>query len=180
MDKLRELEKRVALLEKLVVKPTKHSKKSTTKEDQLTIDLDNLMQTHRERFANGLVFSGLAFPSKNPNRFIRWSCSGGFKASKEVNEFLDLATAEHTSAFCSNFSTAEKMKIIKVLIKSGPLSQKEILNLTEISQGQFYHHVKDMITNKIIEKPKKDLYDLSPMGHVLSVSFIGLINAFLK
>ncbi|MFX3675599.1 MAG: winged helix-turn-helix domain-containing protein [bacterium] len=178
--KINELEKRIIALEKLVLKPSKNTRRSKPKLDQLTVDLDNLMKIHRERFSGGVIFSGLALPSDNPNRLIRWSSSGGFKTPNDTDKFIDLATAEDISAFCSNFSSPEKMKIIRELIKDGPLSQKEILHQTKISQGQFYHHVKDMISNKLVEKPKKDFYDLSEMGHVLSVSFIGLINTFLK
>lgn len=179
-QRIEELEKRVTALEKFASRPKEVTKKKKVKEDQLTIDLDDLMKTHRDRFKGGILFSGLAMPSDNPNRLIRWSCSGGFKNQKDADDFINLATVEDISRFCSNFSTPEKMKIVRSLIKNGPLTQKEILEQTEISQGQFYHHIKDMISNKVVEKPKKDSYDLSEMGHVQSVSFIGLINTFLK
>ncbi|MBT3980475.1 MAG: winged helix-turn-helix transcriptional regulator [Bacteriovoracaceae bacterium] len=72
------------------------------------------------------------------------------------------------------------MKIIRTLIKKGPTSKKGLLDQTQLSQGQFYHHIKELISNNLITKAKKDEYDLSSMGHVLSVSFIGIINTFLK
>ncbi len=179
-DRVDKLEKRITKIEKNLAPQKRAKSKSKPKEDQLTIDLDNLMQKHRERFESGVIFSGLAMPSENPNRLIRWSCSGGFKKEKEVSEFLNSANIHSISKFCTNFSTPEKIEIIKTLIQDGPLTQKEIIESTNISQGQFYHHVKDLINNKMVEKPKKDQYDLSPMGHVISMSFMGIINTFIK
>lgn len=177
--KLIALEKRIVALEKKV---EISSKKTTSKPklDSLTTDLDNVMQEHGGRFSKGVFFSGLAIPSDNPNRLVRWSCSGGFKTKNEFDSFLNAASADDISRFCSNFSSPEKMKIIRILIQKEPLTQKEILELTDLSQGQFYHHVKELIANKLIQKMKQDKYDLSPMGHVLAVSFIGIINTFLK
>jgi DNA-binding transcriptional ArsR family regulator len=177
--KLAALEKRIIALEK---KAESSSKKTVTKPklDSLTTDLDSIMQGHGSRFTKGVFFSGLAIPSENPNRLVRWSCSGGFKTKNEFDSFLNMASGDDISRFCSNFSSPEKMKIIRILIQEEPLTQKEILELTDLSQGQFYHHVKELIANKLIQKMKQDKYDLSPMGHVLAVSFIGIINTFLK
>jgi hypothetical protein len=126
------------------------------------------------------MFSGLAIPSQNPKRFVRWSGCGGFKSDNEFDQFIETASTDLIAQFSGNFSSSEKLAIVKSLIKSGPLGQKEILSKTKISQGQFYHHIKDLLSSKMIEKLEKDKYDLSPMGHVLSVSFIGLVNAFAK
>ena len=60
------------------------------------------------------------------------------------------------------------------------MGQKEILASAELSQGQFYHHLKDLLASRLVEKLEKDQYDLSEMGHVLSISFIGIVNAFAK
>jgi DNA-binding transcriptional ArsR family regulator len=177
--KIIELEKRIAALEKNAKQPVS-KKLIKRKEDDLTIDLDNLMQVHGKRFERGIFFSGLAMPSDNPNRLTRWSCSGGFKNNKEFNNFLHLASAEDISRFCSNFSSPEKLKIIRILIEKEALTQKEILELTDLTQGQFYHHLKELVANKLVQREKLDKYDLSPMGHVLAVSFIGIINTFLK
>jgi DNA-binding transcriptional ArsR family regulator len=179
-DKFSELEKRVAALEKQLKTSPASKKTSKPSEKEFVTDLDALMQKHSKAFAKGIIFSGLAMPSTNPNRLIRWSGSGGFKNDNEVNDFIDNASAEDIARFCINFSSPEKLMIIKSLIKKGPLGQKEILEITKISQGQFYHHLKDLIANKLIEKQKKDTYDLSAMGHVLSMSFMGIINAFAK
>lgn len=177
--KIIELEKRITALEK---KSAIISTKSISKAklDSITVDLDNLMQTHSTRFSKGIFFSGLAVPSENPNRLVRWSCSGGFKTKNEFDSFLNKASDDDISQFCSNFSSPEKMKIIRILIQEEPMTQKEILELTGLSQGQFYHHVKELIANKLIQKLKQDKYDLSPMGHVLAMSFISIINTFLK
>jgi hypothetical protein len=177
--KLAALEKRIAALEKKTLNPIKKVP-AKLKLDSLTVDLDNLMQNHKNRFAKGIFFSGLAIPSENPIRLVRWSCSGGFKTKTEFDDFLNLASADDISQFCSNFSSPEKMKIIRILIQEESLTQKEILELTGLSQGQFYHHVKELISNKLVQKMKQDKYDLSPMGHVLAMSFIGIINTFLK
>lgn len=177
--KLMELEKRIIALEKKSIVSSKKSA-SKTKIDSLTKDLDNVMQSHNSRFTKGMFFSGLAIPSENPNRLVRWSCSGGFKTKNEFDSFLNMASADDVSQFCSNFSSPEKMKIIRILIQEEPLTQKEILELTGLTQGQFYHHVKELVANKLIQKMKQDKYDLSPMGHVLAMSFISIINTFLK
>ena len=180
------IEKKLATLEKRIIALETNAQKVLKKnlvkkkEDSLTLDLDNLMQNHRARFEKGVFFSGLAMPSESPNRLIRWSCSGGFKNKKEFDSFLNLASANDISQFCANFSSTEKLKIIRTLIEKEALTQKEILELTDLSQGQFYHHVKELIANKLIQKVKQDKYDLSPMGHVLAISFIGIINTFLK
>lgn len=177
--KIIELEKRITALEKKSgIIATKSVSKA--KLDSITVDLDNLMQTHSSRFNKGIFFSGLAVPSENPNRLVRWSCSGGFKTKNEFDSFLNKASDDDISQFCSNFSSPEKMKIIRILIQEEPMTQKEILELTGLSQGQFYHHVKELIANKLIQKLKQDKYDLSPMGHVLAMSFISIINTFLK
>lgn len=179
-------DKKIVALEKRIAALEKNAKQSVSKnpikrkEDDLTTDLDNLMQTHGKKFKKGIFFSGLAMPSENPNRFIRWSCSGGFKSNKEFNNFLNLARAEDISRFCSNFSSPEKLKIIRILIEKEALTQKEILELTGLTQGQFYHHLKELVANKLVQKEKLDKYDLSPMGHVLAMSFIGIINTFYK
>ena len=154
--------------------------KPATSEKELADDLDRLMLKHGGLFAKGLMFSGLAIPSKNPRRLVRWSGCGGFKTDKEFDQFIKNANAEVVSRFSANFSSPEKLFIIKSLIKAGPMGQKEILSATDLSQGQFYHHIKDLLSSKMVEKLEKDKYDLSPMGHVLAVSFIGLINAFAK
>jgi hypothetical protein len=177
--KLLELEKRVNALERTSRKVVKTGS-SRVKLDALTVDLDNLMQKHSERFKNGILFSGLAIPSDNPTRLVRWSCSGGFKNDKEFDQFIELARSEDISRFCSNFSSPEKLKIIRAMIKEGSLTQKEVLERTDLTQGQFYHHIKELVGSKLIEKLKQDKYDLSPMGHVLATSFIGIINTFLK
>lgn len=178
-NKIVELEKRISALEKKSVAALKKPA-SKTKLDSLAVDLDIVMQSHNGRFAKGIFFSGLAIPSENPNRLVRWSCSGGFKTKNEFDSFLNMASADDVSRFCSNFSSPEKMKIIRILIQKEPLTQKEILELTGLTQGQFYHHVKELIANKLIQKMKQDKYDLSPMGHVLAMSFISIINTFLK
>lgn len=177
--KLLELEKRIIALEKATKQPV-IKKSKNRKESELTIELDNLMQGHAKKFDKGIFFSGLALPSENPNRLIRWSCSGGFKNNNEFNNFLNLASAEDISRFCSNFSSPEKLKIIRILIEKEALTQKDILELTGLTQGQFYHHLKELISNKLVQKEKQDKYDLTPMGHVLAMSFIGIINTFLK
>lgn len=177
--KIENLEKRVTKLEaSLGILPSRS--KPATSEKELADDLDKLMQKHSGLCAKGLIFSGLAIPSENPRRLVRWSGCGGFKNDKEFDQFIRNANTEIVSQFSANFSSPEKLFIIKSLIKSGPLGQKEILNQTEISQGQFYHHIKDLLSSKMVEKLEKDKYDLSPMGHVLSISFIGLVNAFAK
>lgn len=177
MDKkITSLEKRVAELEKSIQKTTK-KRTSKQKEDTLTLDLDTLMQDHRKRFEKGLFFSGLAMPTETPDRLIRWSCSGGFKNKKEFNNFLNFASADDIANFCSNFSTPEKIKIIRILIEEEALTQKKILELTGLTQGQFYHHVKELIANKLIRKIKQDKYDLTSVGHVMAMSFIGIINS---
>lgn len=177
--KLVELEKRILALEKTEEQSVKKNLVKR-KEDSLTLDLDNLMQSHGKRFEKGIFFSGLAMPSENPNRLIRWSCSGGFKNKKELTSFLNMASADDISQFCSNFSSPEKLKIIRVLIEEEALTQKQVLELTGLTQGQFYHHIKELVTNKLVLKMKHDKYDLSPMGHVIAMSFIGIINTFLK
>jgi DNA-binding transcriptional ArsR family regulator len=179
-DKYAELEKRITALEKQLKGSPSPKKASKPSEKEFVSDLDALMQKHSKAFAKGIIFSGLAMPSTNPSRLIRWSGSGGFKNDGEVNEFIDNASAEDIARFCVNFSSPEKLLIIKSLIKQGPLGQKEILEITKISQGQFYHHLKDLLSSKLVEKQKKDTYDLSSMGHVLSMSFMGIINAFVK
>lgn len=128
----------------------------------------------------GIIFSGIAMPSDNPDRLVRWSGAGGFNSVKEVNDFLDNVGDEGVSLFCSNFSSPEKLLVIKALIKDGPLNQKELLSLTKLTQVQFYHHIKDLISGKFIQKVKKDHYDTTPMGHVLALSFMGIIHSFLK
>lgn len=178
-SKIEELEKRISKLEAVMgSSPAKPS--PATSERELADDLDKLMKKHSGLFAKGLMFSGLAIPSKNPRRLVRWSGCGGFKNEREFDQFIRNANAELVSQFSANFSSPEKLFIIKSLINAGPLGQKEILNETDISQGQFYHHIKDLLSSKMVEKLEKDKYDLSPLGHVLSVSFIGLINAFAK
>ncbi|MBT3982048.1 MAG: winged helix-turn-helix transcriptional regulator [Bacteriovoracaceae bacterium] len=177
--KLKELENRIKALENLNVKNISTAKSTRPKLDQLTIDLDELLVAHNKRFKKGIVFSGIAIPSENENRLIRWSCSGGFKSDKEFNEFIDQADANDISKFCQCFSSEEKLLIIRAIIKDGVMSQKQILEYTGLSQGQFYHHIKELILNRLIVK-EKSTYDLSPMGHVLSVSFTGIINAFIK
>lgn len=179
-DKFSELEKRVAALEKQRQASPPKKKTSKPSEKEFVADLDALMQKHSQAFAKGIIFSGLAMPSTNPNRLIRWSGSGGFKNESEVDSFIDNASSEDIARFCVNFSSPEKLMIIKSLIKQGPLGQKEILEITKISQGQFYHHLKDLLASKLVEKHKKDTYDLSAVGHVLSMSFMGIINAFVK
>jgi DNA-binding transcriptional ArsR family regulator len=175
-----DLEKRIKNLERLVGASDTKKKLPKSTEKELAKDLDNLMNKHSGLFAKGIIFSGLAMPSTNPNRFIRWSGCGGFKNSAEVNEFIENASSEDVARFCQNFASPERLMIIKALIKEGPLGQKEILDSTNISQGQFYHHLKDLVASKLVEKKKKDTYDLSAMGHVLSLSFIGVVNAFIK
>lgn len=176
--RLAELEKRIKKLENQN-KPQKAVSSGPTK-GTLPADLDELMQKHSKSNKGGIIFSGIAMPSENPNRLVRWSGSGGFKDVQEVNDFLDKIDEAAISKFCSNFSSLEKLLIIKALIKEGPLNQKELLSLTNLSQGQFYHHIKDLIAGKFVIKSKKDQYDISPMGHVLSLSFMGIINTFLK
>jgi predicted XRE-type DNA-binding protein len=178
--KLAALEKRVEELEKNAKKLTKKAVSKRKEDDSLVSDLDRLMQSHGKKFEKGIFFSGLAVPSESPERLVRWSCSGGFKNRKEFTNFLNIASADDVSQFCSNFSSPEKLKIIKVLIEEEALTQKQVLELTGLTQGQFYHHVKELVANKMIQKMKHDKYDLSPMGHVLAMSFIGIINAFLK
>lgn len=136
-------------------------------------------EENNKRFKKGVVFSGMAIPSESDKRFVRWSCSGGFKTDKEFNGFIDQASASDISKFYQCFSSEEKLLIIRALIKVGAMSQKDILEYTGISQGQFYHHIKDLISNRLIIK-EKSVYDLSPMGHVLSVSFTVIINTFIK
>lgn len=178
-SKIEELEARVLVLEgKLGLAVPK--KKASGTEKELAADLDVLMQKHSALFAKGLMFSGLAMPSENPRRFIRWSGCGGFKNDNDFNSFVENANADLISRFSANFSSPEKLMIVKALILQGPLSQKEILASAQLSQGQFYHHLKDLLASRLVEKLEKDQYDLSAMGHVLSISFIGIINAFAK
>lgn len=179
-DRFAKLEKRVKNLEKIAAWPTVKKKFSKNTEEDLVRDLDKLMNKHSNLFGKGIIFSGLAMPSLNPNRLIRWSGCGGFRNEAEVNEFIDNASSEDIARFCLNFASPEKLMIIKSLIKMGPLGQKDILEITKMSQGQFYHHLKDLIGSKLVEKHKKDNYDLSATGHVLSMSFIGIINTFIK
>ncbi len=174
-SKLKELEQRITKLEKPNV-----IKKSIPSKGSLPSDLDELMQKHSMSYKGGIIFSGIAMPSKNPDRLVRWSGAGGFKNGTEATEFLDSIDEGGISQFCSNFSSLEKLVIIKTLIKAGPLNQKELLSSTNLSQGQFYHHVKDLINGKFVVKSKKDQYDITPMGHVLSLSFMGIIKTFLK
>lgn len=177
--KLKDLEKRIKKLEGAKKSETRPEKFVPSK-GTLPADLDELMQKHSKSFKGGIIFSGIAMPSENPNRLIRWSGAGGFKDGKEVNDFLDNANEAGIAQFCSNFSSPEKLMIIKALIKKGSLNQKELLSLTKLSQGQFYHHIKDLINGKFVVKRKKDQYDITSMGHVLSLSFMGIINTFLK
>lgn len=179
MSKIDELEKRVKLLEGIIYKDNSDPAANHVVEDQLTLDLDKVMINHGKKFENGVLFSGMAIPSNNKNHFTRWSCSGGFESNEEFNKFIDQASADDISKFCNCFSSGEKLLIIRALIKKGSMTQKEILEYTEISQGQFYHHIKDLISNKLIEKNKSQ-YELSTTGHVLSVSFTGIINTFIK
>jgi len=177
-EKLKELEKRVQKLES-APRAAKKEKVGSPK-GSLPSDLDELMQKHSKVNKGGIIFSGIAMPSDKPAGFVRWSGAGGFNSSKEVDDFLDDVSDEGVALFCSNFSSPEKLLIIKALIKDGPLNQKELLSLTKITQGQFYHHIKDLISGKFIQKTKKDQYDITPMGHVLALSFMGIINSFLK
>lgn len=178
LARLAALEKRIKKLENQN-KPLKSISSGPSK-GTLPADLDDLMKKHSKSHKGGIIFSGIAMPSENPNRLVRWSGSGGFKDVQEVNDFLDKIDEAAISKFCSNFSSLEKLLIIKALIKEGPLNQKELLSLTNLSQGQFYHHIKDLIAGKFVIKSKKDQYDISQMGHVLSLSFMGIINTFLK
>jgi hypothetical protein len=176
--KLKELEKRIQKLES----PSKKlkSEKAGPSKGSLPGDLDELMQKHSKTKKGGIIFSGIAMPSDNPDRLVRWSGAGGFESSRDVDDFLDNVSDEGVTLFCSNFSSPEKLLIIKALIKDGPLNQKELLSLTKITQGQFYHHIKDLISGKFIHKVKKDQYDITPMGHVLALSFMGIIHSFTK
>jgi hypothetical protein len=82
----------------------------------LTSDLDKLMQKHGKAYKGGIVFSGIAIPSDNPDRLVRWSGAGGFNNRKEFEEFLDKVTDKAVSLFCSSFSSPEKLLVIKALI----------------------------------------------------------------
>lgn len=176
--KLKELEKRI---QKLEASPkTNKREKVGPPIGSLPSDLDELMQKHSKANKGGIIFSGIAMPSENPDRLVRWSGAGGFNNNKEVDEFLDKVSDEAVSLFCSNFSSPEKFLIIKALIKDGPLNQKDLLSLTKLTQGQFYHHIKDLIAGKFIHKIKKDQYDITPMAHVLALSFMGIIHSFTK
>lgn len=178
-SKLTELENRLASLEAAMnIAPS--MKKSSGTEKELACDLDKLMQKYGALFSKGLMFTGIAIPSQNPRRLVRWSGCGGFKSDNEFSEFIERADSDVTARFSANFSSPEKLKIIKTLIRKGPMGQREILASTELSQGQFYHHLKDLLASRLVEKMGKDQYDLSEMGHVLSVSFIGIVNAFAK
>lgn len=176
--KLKELEKRIKKLE-ASPKSNKNEKKAPPK-GSLPSDLDELMQKHSKAHKGGIIFTGIAMPSDNPDRLVRWSGAGWFNSNKEVNDYLDKVSDEAVALFCSNFSSPEKLLIIKALIKDGPLNQKELLFLTKLTQGQFYHHIKDLISGKFIHKIKKDQYDITPMGHVLALSFMGIIHSFSK
>jgi|GEM_PF-4505912 len=134
-DKIKELEKRVTSLERKISPGKKDRPSMKTNEKEFVTDLDNLMMKHGNLFKKGIIFSGLAMPSDNPNRLVRWSGCGGFKSDKEVNEFIENAKPEAISKFCLNFSSPEKLLIIKSLMKNGPMGQKEILEQTSITQG---------------------------------------------
>lgn len=181
--KLNELERRINKLEEFIAPDItpKGKVRTNNKENKLTLDLDELMVTHNKRYKKGVVFSGMAIPNNtdNKDRLVRWSCSGGFKTDQEFNNFIDHASASDVSNFCNCFSSEEKLLIIRSLIKSGGMSQRDVLKSTGISQGQFYHHIKDLISYGLIVKDRS-VYDLSPMGHVLSISFTGIINTFIK
>ena len=146
-NKASDLEKRLTRLEKAVFKDSRPATR-TTKKSQLVSDLDSLMKDHH--CDGGIIFSGVAIPSKSEERFIRWSSSGNFKTVKELNKFIDDTSTDTVFDFCQSFSSKEKLSIIKALIKNESLTQKEIVKLTEITQGKFYHHIKDLISNKFV------------------------------
>jgi hypothetical protein len=146
----------------------------------LVSDLDELMQKHSHSNKGGIIFSAIAIPSNNPERLVRWSGAGGFNNRKEIDEFIDKVSDEAVFLFCSNFSSAVKIQIIKTLIKDGPTNQKELWSFTKLAKEQFDHHIQDLICGKLIQKIKKDQYDITPMGHVLAMSFMGLIHSFSK
>lgn len=177
-NKIKELEERILKLE--AIKKSAKIEKTGPAKGSLASDLDELMQRHSKTNKGGIIFTGIAIPSDKPERLVRWSGSGGFKTPKEVNDYLDNVSDEAVSLFCSIFSSAEKLHVIKALVKDGPLNQKELLAMTELTQGQFYHHIKDLIGGKFVHKIKKDQYDITPIGHMLALSFIGIIHSFSK
>ncbi len=63
------------------------------------------MQKHGKANKGGIIFLGIAMPSDNPERLVGWSGAGGFKNSKEVDEFIDKVSDDAVSLFCSNFSS---------------------------------------------------------------------------
>jgi hypothetical protein len=110
--KLKELEKRIQKLESSP-KSSKSERVGPPK-GSLPSDLDELMQKHSKANKGGIIFSGIAMPSDNPERLVRWSGAGGFNNSKEVDEFLDKVSDEAVSIFCSNFSSPENFSLLKL------------------------------------------------------------------
>jgi predicted transcriptional regulator len=176
MEKIKELEKRIKKLECEVFKTSKKASRKKG-EKALISDLDSLMQNSYSK--GGIIFSGVAIPSDSEDRFIRWSTSGAFDCINDINRFIDQTPIDAVFEFCQSFSSREKLQIIKSLIKNESLNQKEIVKISNITQGKFYHHVKDLLANKLV-KNKDGCYSLTPMGHVLAMSLIGLTNAFVK
>ncbi len=176
MTDIKDMEKRLKKLENEVFKYSKN-KSSNKGNKTLVNDLDTLMKNKYSK--GGIVFSGVAIPSESGDRFVRWSTSGSFENSKEVYEYINQASTEAIFEFCQSFSSKEKLQIIKILLKNESLNQKDIVSLTGITQGKFYHHIKDLLSNKFVKNTDSN-YSLTAMGHVLAMSLIGLTNAFVK
>lgn len=170
--KMDELEKRISRLEKKQNIDKFNPDKSyyPKNEPEYVIKIENLLHDLKNKIQKALITSCgfIHFNDKTP----QWSWIMGFDTESEFINFIYNANCKKIAELCSQFTTKEQINIVKNLIVFGPQSQGDLLKRLKISQGQFYHYIKDLISNKLVERKKKDLYNATIDGLVLFTNLL--------
>ncbi len=110
----------------------------------------------------------------------RWSSIHGYDSFDDLADHISSANEEDIVNCCSQFSSKEKLAIIKALVKDTSMSRQQLLEESEVSQGQLNHHIKDLIALQFVERPKQDEYRMTNKGFLCAAMILSSVVSHLN
>lgn len=177
MERMQELEKRLARIEKLLginaeaeLKPSAPNPRSPYSQKVLALMQDHLAKP--EETALLLTFAGVLPPrGNNPGR--DWVLSGAEPKDRTGGEL-----SRDVAALAGSLANQHRVEICLALLE-GVSSWAQLVEQLGLSPGQLYHHVRDLMNAGLVEQPERSTYRLAPLG-IVSVTALALLEDFRR
>jgi len=96
-----------------------------------------------------------------------------------ADEVLRSHSASELAQLVSPFGSAERVAILMGLYRAEKTGQS-LCEETGLSQGQLYHHIKDLLYLGYVRQSSRNLYDITPRGRQALLTVAIMVDDFSR